>query len=296
MTGADGSVTDYSLHAIKTTSPGQISLPSPAGNFSDRYRQMQETLRSQYLYQKGLLDEVILTILRESSSRSAVERADSTEVRKSLDIELAANGLNVPFVFAVTDRSGNIIYHTDGYDASETNTIYSARLFPNTDNNLTLSVQFPTKERYVFSSVRFIIPTLALTLILFVIFLYTIIVIFKQKKLSEMKTDFVNNMTHELKTPISTISLAGQMLNDDSVRKSPSTLKHLSTVITEESKRLRFQVEKVLQMSVFDDTGSALNFSNINANEVIQNVVNTFKIKVEKFGGSIIGDLDAHNS
>ena len=117
VTGADGSVTDYSLHAIKTTSPGQISLPSPAGNFSDRYRQMQETLRSQYLYQKGLLDEVILTILRESSSRSAVERADSTEVRKSLDIELAANGLNVPFVFAVTDRSGNIIYHTDGYDA-----------------------------------------------------------------------------------------------------------------------------------------------------------------------------------
>ncbi|MDE6804933.1 MAG: HAMP domain-containing histidine kinase, partial [Muribaculaceae bacterium] len=101
---------------------------------------------------------------------------------------------------------------------------------------------------------------------------------------------------HELKTPISTISLAGQMLSDDSVRKSPTTLKHLSQVITDESKRLRFQVEKVLQMSVFDNQSSALKFTVLDANTVIQSVVHTFKIKVEKFGGTITTNLDARNA
>ena len=111
-----------------------------------------------------------------------------------------------------------------------------------------------------------------------------------------MKTDFINNMTHELKTPISTISLAGQMLSDPAISKSPTTLKHLAEVITEESKRLRFQVEKVLQMSVFDNTGKALKFSVVDANTIIQNVVNTFKIKVEKFGGSLSTNISAKNA
>ena len=111
-----------------------------------------------------------------------------------------------------------------------------------------------------------------------------------------MKTDFINNMTHEFKTPISTISLAAQMLNDDSVRKSSTSLKHLSQVITDESKRLRFQVEKVLQMSMFDNSSSSLKFTEVDANSIIENVIHTFKIKVEKYGGSITCNLDAENA
>ena len=158
-----------------------------------------------------------------------------------------------------------------------------------------LIIEFPTKNSYIFSSVWFLIPTLSFTVILLIIFLYTIILAFRQKKLTEMKSDFINNMTHELKTPISTISLAGQMLSDDSVRKSPTSLKHLSQVITEESKRLRFQVDKVLQLSVFDNTGGRLKFTIVNADSTISNVVNTFKIKVEKFGGALSCDLTADN-
>lgn len=271
-----------------------LSLPSPTRPLSDRYRAMQETLRSQYLYQQGLLSDIILTILRDAGTRPITERADSTQIRSILGAELASNGLKVPFVFAVTSSDGGIVYRTNGFsDDGDARDQYSDPLFPGTESPYNLVVQFPTKESYVFSSVRFIIPTLALTVFLLVIFLFTIIVMFRQKKLSEIKTDFVNNMTHELKTPISTISLAGQMLNDESVRKSPATLKHLSNVINDESKRLRFQVEKVLQMSVFDDTGGALKFTEFNANGVIDNVVNTFKIKVEKFGGSIKMDLEA---
>ncbi|MBD5206694.1 MAG: HAMP domain-containing histidine kinase [Bacteroidales bacterium] len=295
---ADGSVTNYTLSSEKT-SPARTSSPlaySSAQGISAKYRNMQEVIRSQYLYQKGLLTEVILSILRDSGTRPLMERVDSVQIRNCLSTELANNGVNVPFVFAVYNSHGSMLYSTKGYSSEKSNDTYSIPLFPNTDVSYRLTVEFPTKDSYIFRSVRFVIPTLAFTLILLIIFLYTVIMIFRQKKLSEMKTDFINNMTHELKTPISTISLAGQMLSDPTIRKSPASLNHLSEVITDESKRLRFQVEKVLQMSVFDNTGSALKFTVINANQIINSVANTFKIKVEKYGGSISTNLDAANA
>lgn len=275
---------------------GVISFPQPTENLEKRYQDLQEAIRSQYIYQKGLLNEVILTILYDAQHRPVVERADSATVRNVLRTELANNGLEVPFSFAVTDKN-HFIYSSTGYDfdLNEKQT-YTARLFPNSNSRYELKVQFPTKRNYIFSSVRFVIPTLALTLLLLAIFIFTMIMAFRQKKLGEMKTDFINNMTHELKTPISTISLAAQMLNDDSVRKSPETLHHISEVINAESKRLRFQVEKVLQMSVFDKSSSTLKFTDVDANLIIDNVVHTFKIKVEKFGGDITCHLNATDS
>ena len=100
-------------------------------------------------------------------------------------------------------------------------------------------------------------------------------------------------MTHEFKTPISSISLAAQMLNDQSVRKSPAMLQQISTVITDETKRLRFQVEKVLQMSMFERQKATLRLEDVDANAAIFNIVNTFKLKVEKYGGTISANLDA---
>lgn len=197
----------------------------------------------------------------------------------------------MPFVFAILNTHNEIVYSTDGYLTGDE--AYNIPIFSNTDSSFTLSVEFPTKNTYIFKSVRFIIPTLAFTVILLVIFLYTLILAFRQKNLAEMKTDFINNMTHELKTPISTISLAGQMLSDPSIRKSPSSLNHLAEVIVDESKRLRFQVEKVLQLSVLDKTGSTLKLTEVNANSIIYNVVNTFKLKVDKQGGTLDANLDA---
>jgi signal transduction histidine kinase len=110
-----------------------------------------------------------------------------------------------------------------------------------------------------------------------------------------MKNDFINNMTHEFKTPISSISLAAQMLNDQSVRKSPTMLQQISTVINDETKRLRFQVEKVLQMSMFEGRKATLKLQEVDANAVIFNIVNTFKLKVEKYSGRITANLDAMN-
>ncbi|MBD5212919.1 MAG: HAMP domain-containing histidine kinase [Bacteroidales bacterium] len=277
-----------------TRYPAMLRYPSPVSDIGSRYQKLQQVILEQFLYQKGLLNEVIITIMRDANSRPLLERADSTVIRQYLSTELASNGVKVPFTFAITDSKDHILYSTEGFSGQDEHDVYEQKLFPNSNADYTLMVEFPTKKNYIFSTVRFVIPSLAFTLILLVVFLYTIAVAFRQKKLTEMKTDFINNMTHELKTPISTISLAGQMLNDDSVMKSPTTLKHLSSVITEESKRLRFQVEKVLQMSVFDkDSASALRITEVSANEVIANIVRTFTIKVEKYGGKIKCEFDA---
>lgn len=269
------------------------SFPPATQNVGDRYGNLQMTVRRQYLYQRDLLNEIIMDIIHEPSDRSPMERADSAFIRNILTTDLANSGLSVPFSFAVTDMKDNLLYSTDDFPNDNPKNAYSIILFPNSAAKYQLKVDFPTKGNYIFSSVRFIIPTLALSLMLFVIFVFTIVMMFRQKRLTEMKTDFINNMTHELKTPVSTISLAAQMLGDNSVRKSQSTLDHLSEVIIDESKRLRFQVDKVLQMSVFDNSSNALKFTEIDIDDIILNVVNTFKIKAEKFGGSLTCTLDA---
>lgn len=267
-------------------------------DLNDRYKNMQETLKGQYLYQKGLLNEVILNILSKSSNRPIFERADSSVVNEYLKDELENNGINLNYEFAVVDRNGNSYYQSNGYNVDTNHDVYSQVLFPNDPVNKMsyLKIYFPKKSDYIFSSISFMIPSFAFTFILLVVFLFTIIVAFRQKKLSEMKNDFINNMTHEFKTPISTISLAAQMLNDDSVRKSPNMLQHICGVINDETKRLRFQVEKVLQMSLLDKQNATLRLQEVDTNLVISSVIHTHKIKVEKYGGTITAELNAEDS
>ena len=140
------------------------------------------------------------------------------------------------------------------------------------------------------------VPSIVFSFILLVTFITTIYIIFRQKRLSEMKTDFVNNMTHELKTPVSTISLAAQMLRDTDLTKQPEVFKHISTVINDESRRLGFLVEKVLQMSLFERQKTALKLKELDANDLLASVVSTFTLKVEKYGGTIDLDLGALDS
>jgi two-component system phosphate regulon sensor histidine kinase PhoR len=100
-------------------------------------------------------------------------------------------------------------------------------------------------------------------------------------------------MTHELKTPISSISLAAQMLNDDTVSKSPAMMKHLGGVIFDESKRLRFLVEKVLQMSLFDRRKTIIKKRELDLNDMVETIANTFTLRVEHTGGKIHTDIQA---
>jgi len=269
----------------------QLIFQSPTQRITDRYSRLQQSIKNQYRYQRRLLNEVILTIMREAGKRPIIERADSTLLKNCLRSELANNGVDVPFEYAVTNDAGIIQLASGGFPAEgliqKNDNDYTQALFSSSAPRYYLNVTFPTKSKYIFRSVRFIIPTLAFTAILLVVFLYTIILAFRQKKLTEMKTDFINNMTHEFKTPISTISLASQMLNDDSISKAPALLRHISKVIGEETKRLRILVERVLVLSMFDNAEVSVKLSGADANKLVENVVQTFKIKAEKFGGAV---------
>lgn len=263
------------------------------------FQSMQDVYRSHYLYQKGVLDDVILNIIATASTRPIQERADSALVRRYLTQELDTLGLKMPFEFAVLNQAGIIQYRSGGYQSADaqSDNAFVQTLFPRDPAGRLhfLKVYFPTRQDYIFKSISFMVPAFAFTIILLIIFVYTIIVAFRQKKLTEMKNDFINNMTHEFKTPISSISLAAQMLNDPAVRKSPAMLQQISTVVNDETKRLRFQVEKVLQMSLYERQRASLKLEEIDANLTVYNIVNTFKLKVEKYGGQIEAHLDALN-
>ncbi len=159
-----------------------------------------------------------------------------------------------------------------------------------------LCVYFPDQNNNFFKSTSFLVfPSLILTLMIIGIFIVTLQIILRQKKISQIKNDFINNMTHELKTPISTISLASQMLRDSSVSLSASTVDHISGVIFDESKRLSNQVEKVLQMAVFNEGRLKLKFSQIDLNKLAETVASNFEIRVSNENGELKTDLMAEN-
>ena len=284
------------------TLQGDLNALDPTITLTPRQRQRptHEILQEQYLKQRTLMNEVILRMISQSSTRPIAERADSGKVATYLRMELANNGLDLPFEFAVVNRQGAAVYHSAGYMPEQVgnDNMFVQTLFPNDTRNLMyyLKVYFPTKRDYIMSSLNYIIPAFIMTFVLLVVFVITIYLIFRQKKLTDMKNDFINNMTHEFKTPISTISLAAQMLNDSSVRKSSNMLEHISNVINDETKRLRFQVEKVLQMSMFERQKATLKLQDVDANTIIENIIHTFKIKVEKYGGHIEAVLKAEQS
>lgn len=272
-------------HSRKATRKNNYSQP------------LRVKFNEQYMQQKNLIDNVILDIMSKSSSCPISERADSATVRRYLRMELDTLGLKVPFEYALVNRAGVPVYQTPEYQAAleDEENVFVQAIFPQDGAGKThyLKVYFPTQKDFVYSSLPFLWPAFILTIILLVVFVFTIVTAFKQKKLTEMKNDFINNMTHEFKTPISSISLAAQMLQDQSVRKSPTMLAQISNVINDETKRLRFQVEKVLQMSMFEGRKATLKITELDANVLIYNIVNTFKLKVEKYGGHINANLDA---
>lgn len=284
------------------TLQGDLNALDPTITLTPRQRQRptHEILQEQYLKQRTLMNEVILRMISQSSTRPIAERADSGKVATYLRMELANNGLDLPFEFAVVNRQCAAVYHSAGYMPEQVgnDNMFVQTLFPNDTRNLMyyLKVYFPTKRDYIMSSLNYIIPAFIMTFVLLVVFVITIYLIFRQKKLTDMKNDFINNMTHEFKTPISTISLAAQMLNDSSVRKSSNMLEHISNVINDETKRLRFQVEKVLQMSMFERQKATLKLQDVDANTIVENIIHTFKIKVEKYGGHIEAVLKAEQS
>ena len=274
-----------------------ISKNHHPNSFSQSLQLQREIIKNKYVYQRNLLEEAVYTMMRTVSNKPLEHRIDFGKLGGDLKSELLDNGIDIPFHFTVSTGYGREVYRCSDYEEAGEENSYIRELFPEDPPAKMgfLKVHFPTMDDYIFSSVKFMIPALIFTVVLLVTFIFTIVVIFRQKKLTEIKNDFINNMTHEFKTPISTISLAAQMLKDSTVAKSPQMFQHISGVINDETKRLRFQVEKVLQMSMFERQKATLKMKEVNANELISGVINTFALKVEKYNGKITSSLDAED-
>lgn len=256
---------------------------------------LRRIVKERYVYQQRMLNEVIYSILYTASNKPLKERIDFKQLDRALRFELQNNGIDLLFHFTVTSLDGKEIYRCPDYSAEGEQFAYTKVLYPNDppSSMAVVRLHFPQKQDYIVNSVRFILPAFIFTLVLLVTFIFTIYTIFRQKRLTELKNDFINNMTHEFKTPISTISLAAQMLNDPVVVKSEAMSKQVTGVINDEAKRLRFQVEKVLQISLLDHQKAIYKKREVDANRLIDEVVKTFTLKVQKFGGELASELTA---
>lgn len=261
-------------------------------------RSLQEIVKNRYVYQKALVDEVVMNMLYSASDKPLKERVNFKILDQDIKAELINNGVNIHYHFIVTTQDGREVYRCPDYSDEGSEFTYTQVLFRNDPSSKmgVVKVHFPDINSYIFSSIKFMIPSVFFTLILLVTFIITLVLVFRQKRYNEIKNDFVNNMTHELKTPIASISLATQMLNDDSVTKSEKMRKHLLGVITDETKRLRFLVEKVLQMSMFDRKKSSFKKKHLDLNEMVESIANSFSLRVEHTGGKINVDIGAVDS
>ncbi len=302
MQRGDGKRNHEQQLITKRTEHGKTSVflsPNRGSSSISRTSQAQQKeFAKRYFHEQALIHEVLLQLLNRAGNEPIEKRIDFQELNRLIRLELMNNGLTAPFSFQIINYHNQAVYASPGFSSKDKKAVYQQILFPNDPPAKlnALNVYFPTKRDFVYGELSFFVPSLIFTFVILITFIFTIVTLFRQKRLSEMKNDFINNMTHELKTPVSTISLAAQMLKDQSITKSPEVFKHVTGVINDETKRLSFQVEKVLQMSLFDKQKARLKLKEVDANELVVNVANTHVLKVEKFGGTLEIDLQAENT
>jgi two-component system, OmpR family, phosphate regulon sensor histidine kinase PhoR len=241
----------------------------------------------------------------EMGQKNIEDRISLPQLDGFLKQELASRGIKVPFSYGVFSKKDNsFVIHNNAYLIPEANQVHFdflkssahyASLF-NVDLNPpgTLMVHFPTETQIIWAGLwKILLLSLLFVGVIMGCFIYTILVIYQQKKLSEMKNDFINNMTHEFKTPIATISLASDSITNAMVINNPDKIKRFADIIKQENKRMNGQVEKVLQMALIDRDTINLNFSSIDLHEVINQALGNINLQVEKKDGSVSSDFKA---
>lgn len=230
--------------------------------------------------------------------KSLDSRIDAQEADSLLKSSLQDRGIELPFDFGIFDplEERFTIEQISDSKAELQSSELRANLFPNDIMGAAgyLVVRFPDQQTYLLGKIWVtLLSSLIFIVIILVCFSYAIHTIFRQKKLSEIKSDFINNMTHEFKTPISTVSLACEALRDDQIRTTEGLSERYLGIIHDENKRLGLQVEKVLQMAVIDRNDFNLKLEQVNVHEIIEKAMSNIQIQVSSKGGHISKDLQA---
>ena len=239
--------------------------------------------------------EMIQIILNKllTGDRNIKTELNKNSIEKLIKTSLKQKNININFEYLLLDNEKNNILLSNTEDDKILKSNFSISLFQNDliDSNLVLFLDFPLKNSYLRdNNIYSLVFSFIFILLIALSFYYVVVKAFRLKKLSEIKNDFIDNMTHELKTPISTISLACEAMIDNKKNKNDYV-----KIIDEENKRLGHQVERVLNIARTEKQSYKIDKSSVNIHEIIEESINVFRFKLEKKGGKIVNKLNAEN-
>jgi len=226
------------------------------------------------------------------------DRLDSARIHNLVDQELREAGIHTKYRYAVFDHFSHVpIFGTlKDMPKEETMNYYSMQLFANDlyKNSGILILYFPDKKNYLIQSMWVMLATtLSFIFIIAGAFGASFFIIYRQKKLDSLKTDFINNMTHEFKTPVASISLATQMMKNERILADPEKIRRYSGIIEEENKRLSGHIENVLQVARYDKGEFKLNITDINLNELLTDISDSLELRITADDGELVRHLNA---
>lgn len=290
------SVSSDTSSFFPTTSRLSLSLSPPSAPKPDSLNS-PEWLAHRSEMVNDIFDELIsINVYNDFKDKIDIRLLDSI-LRK----ELEEKGIQAEYVFGVLDsETGRLSYTSEhGMDTSLLRSSFRINLLP---ENVFITpkyllVHFPEQSNYLFNTMWSMLSSSAIFIVLIIFcFFYTIRTIFRQKKLSDIKNDFINNMTHEIKTPISTIGLACEVLSDPSVEKKPEKLTKYVKVISEENRRLSLLVENVLQTAILDKGEFKLKLSEVDLHEVLEHALSNIQLQIDQREGSLIKKFSAEDA
>lgn len=237
----------------------------------------------------------------EASKDPIAARINTSNINEILQKEFANSSLIIGFDYAIIDNKKDIItkYKSANFDSVNIATKYKVNLFPDdiVEKSATLAVNIHNRQGEILKSIGLLLlGSLIFTLGIVSTFAITLFTILKQKKISSIKTDFINNMTHEFKTPIATISLAADSIANKKVIDEPEKIKYFTNIIKQENKRMNTQVEHVLQMALLDSRSFKLNLQKQDIHILIRKASESIKLPLQRKQGVIALNLDAENS
>lgn len=202
--------------------------------------------------------------------------------------EFNNQGLNEPFEYAVFDCTKDSLIFGKYVGVIDISKVNKLKIRPEKDQNYYIAIFFPNKKNQLVNDWTIFTLLVFLLILIMAFFGYAINLLLKQKKVSEIKNDFVNNMTHELKTPISTIGLAADVLMGEDISQKPDKLKHYAKIIFEENNRLKKQVQAVLQVATMDSKKPILKYDIIDLVELLNTLVASMEMRVQEKSGTLI--------
>lgn len=249
---------------------------------------------------KNNVDQIFYQLMTVEPAKPIMQRIKPRILGDILHEELRDNGITAEYDWGIKTANSDTLSFANAVDKSELNsTEFKARLFPDDLFGVPsfLLVQFPFQKSYILRNL-YLMLSFSAALIILIIFLFyrTISLLIRQKKISEIKNDLINNITHEFKTPISTISLASESLIEPKIIREPESVRKYAGVITEENNRLRKMVENLLNTAVIEKGNFQLNKERLNVHEIILELVDKFSVIINNNGGKINTDLAAENS